>query len=362
MRIANIIIGDKFRYSREFINYFQRKIVQEVSKIDSTLYFRDNDSSILQELQNVLEKYDVIIVGTSKQSWPVVSKSLSTRFQDNLIQRDGMLIPSKCTNYSNDSFRIDINGTAVNVLKIDENEAIPDILISNMSNKTVLHLLTSDIESVKLMINPILTTNDIFIVYSKTIGGCVRCDITEGKYGNLASFIQNIQKLFPMKVVIGEDLGRFLIDELSRYNMTLSIAESCTGGLLSYQITKHSGSSSVFVGSMVTYSNNMKTGWLGVGQTDISRYGAVSEEVVSMMLDGVMNASDSHFSIAVSGIAGPDGGSADKPVGTVVIGVKHSSGISKVQKYHLNGDRLIVQNSACEHALRMLCEIFLQNF
>ncbi len=362
MRIANIIIGEKFRYAHEFVSYMQRRIVQEVSKIDNTIYFRDNDPSILQELQSIIEKYDITIISTSKQSWPVVSKSLATRLEDNLVQKDGMLIPSKCTNYSANSFRIELKGRVINVIKIDELEKIPDILITNMPNKITFNVLNPDLESVKLMINPLSVTNDISVVYSKDPGGFVRCDAAEGKYGNLGSFIQNAQNLLPSKIAVGGDLGMFLIEELSKYNMTLSVAESCTGGLASYQFTKHAGSSSVFLGSMISYANEIKSGWLGVGQTDLTKYGAVSEEVVSAMLDGVMNASNSHFSIAISGIAGPDGGSLDKPIGTVFVGVKHQSGLKNIEALQLSGDRNLIQIAASNHALRMLSELFLQNF
>jgi len=362
MKIANIIIGEKFRYSEEFISYLQKKIVNTVSKIDATVILKDNDPSIIQELQNFIEKYDIVIIATSKQSWPLVAKSLATRLNDTLTPKDDMLIPSKCTNYTRHSFCVNILNKSVNVLKIDEDSELPDILISFAQTKYTINILMGDIESAKLMINPIATTNDISITYTKHIGGYVRCEAIEGKYGNLPSFLHNVQNLLPARVALGNDLGTFLINELSKYNMTVSIAESCTGGLLSYQFTKSAGSSKVFTGSMITYANEIKTAWLGVGETDLARNGAVSEEVVSMMLDGIMNASNSHFSIAISGIAGPDGGSSEKPIGTVFVGVKHTSGIKNIQKLTLKGDRNLIQQGAAHNALRMLSELFLQNF
>jgi nicotinamide-nucleotide amidase len=106
---------------------------------------------------------------------------------------------------------------------------------------------------------------------------------------------------------------------LSGNHQTLGIAESCTGGYVSAQITKVPGSSAYFQGSIVSYSNNVKVKQLGVSADTLAQYGAVSEETIRQMAEGVRQALGTTFGIATSGIAGPDGGTADKPVGTVWI-------------------------------------------
>jgi nicotinamide-nucleotide amidase len=362
MKIANVIIGQKFQYADSFISYLYRVLLESLTKIDTTIFLKDNDPSIINEIHAAIENHDIIIIATSKQSWPLIAKTICTRQNDTLIPRENMLIPSKCTNFAKDSFRIDISNKAINVIKIDEYEVIPDILVQHQQVQATINILSNDIDGIRIMLNPLASTNDISVAYSKHAGGYVRCDAFEGKYGKLESFIQNVQNLLPQKVAIGVDLAKYLIDELSKYNMTISVAESCSGGLTSHLFTKHSGSSDIFVGSMVTYANEIKTSWLGVGETDLNKYGAVSEEIVSMMLDGIMNASNSHFSIAISGIAGPNGGTMEKPVGTVFIGVKHTSGIKKIEKFTFNGDRLSIQQASAHNALRLLTELFLHNF
>ncbi len=131
-----------------------------------------------------------------------------------------------------------------------------------------------------------------------------------------------------------ECIGRML----ARYGKTVSAAESCTGGTISALFTSVPGSSAYFLGSVTSYANSVKTGVLGVSEEIIEKYGAVSSECVAAMAEGVRKITGSDYAIATSGIAGPGGGSDDKPVGTVWIGV--SSQIeTKTYKMVFNGDR-----------------------
>jgi nicotinamide-nucleotide amidase len=145
-----------------------------------------------------------------------------------------------------------------------------------------------------------------------------------------------------------------VIKKLIETNQSITCAESCTGGLIASEITKYSGVSSIFKGSIVSYSNDIKMKLLGVKENTLKNYGAVSAQCVSEMLDGVMDIFDSDFAIAVSGIAGPDGGSSDKPVGTVIIGVKNRVFGSKIKRFRLKGDRNFIQQSAVKSAFEML--------
>ncbi len=116
-------------------------------------------------------------------------------------------------------------------------------------------------------------------------------------------------------------IEKVILDYMESKNLTLSTAESCTGGYISHQLTQHQGSSKVFLGGAVTYSNSLKMSILGVSEKTLINYGAVSEETVKAMAEGAHSAFQSDYSIAVSGIAGPDGGSEEKPVGTIWIAV-----------------------------------------
>ena len=115
-----------------------------------------------------------------------------------------------------------------------------------------------------------------------------------------------------------EIIGRYLKER----GWMLATAESCTGGNIAHQITKIPGCSAYFKGSVVAYSNEIKERVLGVSQADLDAYGAVSEPVVRQMCEGVCRLMQAECSVAVSGIAGPDGGTPEKPVGTVWIAAK----------------------------------------
>jgi nicotinamide-nucleotide amidase len=143
-------------------------------------------------------------------------------------------------------------------------------------------------------------------------------------------------------------------DILRKNNWTITCAESCTGGLIASKITEISGSSDIFKGSIVTYCNEIKEQELGVKKETMIKYGVVSIEVVNEMLDGVLKKFNATYAIAVSGVAGPNGGTKEKPVGTVVIGIKNIFGFSKIEKFHFVGDRKIVQESSSNKALEII--------
>lgn len=139
-------------------------------------------------------------------------------------------------------------------------------------------------------------------------------------------------------------------DELLRQKLQLTAAESCTGGGLCYALTDIPGSSQWFPGGFVTYSNALKSGLLGVSEYTLSRYGAVSEAVVKEMLLGALLRTGANIGIAISGIAGPGGGSDEKPVGTVCFAIGGEANLRSFT--HLfKGSRTEVREQAIMAAL-----------
>jgi PncC family amidohydrolase len=108
---------------------------------------------------------------------------------------------------------------------------------------------------------------------------------------------------------------------LSARGLTLATAESCTGGLIGHRITNVAGSSAYYLGGVIAYDNRIKAGLLGVSEADLASYGAVSEPVARQMAEGVRTRFGADYAVAVTGIAGPGGGSEDKPVGLVYVAV-----------------------------------------
>ena len=139
---------------------------------------------------------------------------------------------------------------------------------------------------------------------------------------------------------------------------TLAVAESCTGGWIAKTITDVPGSSGWFDRGFVTYSNAAKTELLGVRDATLAEQGAVSAEVVAEMATGALERSRADLVLAVSGIAGPDGGSPDKPVGTVYLAWASRDGPTRVECRHFEGDRDDVRRETVAAALRGVLDVF----
>ena len=150
------------------------------------------------------------------------------------------------------------------------------------------------------------------------------------------------------------NLALKIVKLLSKKKLTVSFAESCTGGLLASSITSVSGSSKVFSMGLVTYSNKAKTKLLKVTKKTISKYGAVSYETCLAMVKNLSKISKSNISISITGIAGPNGGTKEKPVGLVYIGLKKGSKTIIKKNLFKNKKRVSIQKSTVTQALKMI--------
>jgi len=151
----------------------------------------------------------------------------------------------------------------------------------------------------------------------------------------------------------GTDLAATLLDQLRARNARLVVAESCTGGLLSGRITAVPGASHVFIGGVVAYDNVVKSGTLDVPPELLDAHGAVSEEVVRAMAEGVQRQFAADAALAITGIAGPAGGTPEKPVGTVWLAARFGTE-SRALKRIFPGDRAEIRARAAQAALDLL--------
>lgn len=137
--------------------------------------------------------------------------------------------------------------------------------------------------------------------------------------------------------------------------VTVATAESCTGGLVAHAITSQPGSSQYFVGGVVSYANEVKIAVVGVPEEVLATHGAVSAQVAIAMAGGVRERLGSDLGVGVTGVAGPDGGTAEKPVGLVYVAVSDAAG-TDVRRFHWSGDRAANIRESAEAALTMLVE------
>src|ERR1035441_8510431 len=151
----------------------------------------------------------------------------------------------------------------------------------------------------------------------------------------------------------GQSLEEVVGDMLRERHNTLSVAESCTGGLLGEHITSVPGSSTYFLGGFITYASRMKVEWLGVPEDIIAQFGAVSKETAEAMALGARRRTGSTYALAITGVAGPDSGGEKAPVGTIFVGLADAAGCQVLHRQFL-GDRTRIRQFATQMALDML--------
>lgn len=167
--------------------------------------------------------------------------------------------------------------------------------------------------------------------------------------------LKSAMKFFPGESFYtgGKTWENYFNAQMHKSMKTIATAESCTGGYLSHLITTISGSSNIFRGSIVAYHNSVKTEWLDVEESTIKKYGAVSEEVTKAMAVSIRDRFKVDIGVAVSGIAGPGGGTDEKPAGTVWIAIANSSEI-KAEKFLMGSDRISNIEKSAVMAMKMV--------
>ena len=353
MKLHLIFIGNKFIYNKVLRSYVIRKIEKNIEFIDSVVYFKESDNSLFLYLEEELNSANKIIIVTTKQQFSTVGKLICTTTSDNQVLKDGMLIPQKSTLFEERSYLLEHNSAVVNVMQMDEEQIMPSILLSSNHASAIVHVFEEDQETTLAILTPIAQTYDVKINITQEISGWLRLDISSNKFGNISKFTESAKQLLDKSLIVSDNIIAHMIKRLKLHDKKISFAESCTGGLLSYYFTKNNGASDVFDGSLVTYSNILKENWLAVSHDVLNDYGAVSQEVVTEMSDGVLNVSSADYALSISGIAGDGGGTELKPVGTVYIGVRTKT---KHKEEHLlfQGDRNYVQHQSALYAIKML--------
>jgi len=307
--------------------------------------FRYIDYDTLKYIENFdidfKPENDTLIV-TNKKTYPLVTRILARLANQNLVVKNDILVPENAK-FSKNSFLIELN-YPVNVILLEDK--IPEIFLITPTYEKI-NVFKMDKDTILMFLEPILNAHKLDFVVIENEGGFVEI-ITEPLDNTIKKEILNITPF----VVFGE-VFEHIVNNLPPKKITF--AESCTGGLLASNLTKISGASRCFDGSVVTYSNEIKHEWLGVDINTLEKYGAVSEQTVKEMLLGAIEISKADFAIAISGIAGPTGGTPHKPVGTVYIGVSDNKNL-KVEHHLFKGDRNYIQYQAMMNAIRMFIE------
>jgi nicotinamide-nucleotide amidase len=357
MKSSLVVVGKSLRYNTPFLNYIHASIKETIDLPDQTVYIDKNDKDLFFVLEEAIAHADQIVIVTSTDSFNLINKVLATLGEESLELKEGMLIPSKAVRFQESSYLLERQGKVINVIKANETKALPPLLIEKSHHATLFSVIDLDEDSLKILLEPLAQNYEIKITPTTLIEGWILIEAISNKYGNIESFFKAATSLLPQKVINHPDVIEYIVACLEKQEKTLSIAESCTGGLIASMLTKKSGVSAVFKGGLVSYANEIKESWLGVSNDTLERFGAVSELCLREMLEGVLNASLSDFSIATTGIAGPTGGSVEKPVGTVFVGARNKEGVVRIERLLLQGDREYIQMQSAYHALKLLLHV-----
>ena len=406
MKLDIITIGDELLIGQT-LNTNSHWIAKEVNRIGfeirQQLTIADNEDIILKAIDESLNNTNVVLItgglGPTKDdlTLPVLNKYfggelikdeevyvdienliLSRGFTMNQNNKNQALVSSKCTPIRNahgtapglwfekdDKVVVAMPGVPYEMKAMITDSVIP-ILIEKYELPEIIHqmiytqglpesMLAEKIESwenqlpdnIKLAYLP--SPGRVKLRLSST--GCDR-DLLQSK---IDVEVEKLIALIPSYIYsVNEEQLQSVIGELLKTkNATLSTAESCTGGYIAHLITEVAGSSDYYKGSILAYANEIKVNELNVKYDDIEKHGAVSKEVVEQMALSVREKLKTDFSVATSGIAGPTGGSEEKPVGTVWIAVATPNGV-KSEKFIFGKQRIVNIERAANTALGML--------
>ena len=228
-------------------------------------------------------------------------------------------------------------GTGTSLVKRNRN-----IRLINISKEEVLEKISDVVKLDHIEVKIVLPDTGEVIIHLSATG-----DTEEEAKSLIKPIVKELKERFKDKLAAAKE-----VETLEKYDLSISTSESCTGGLLAGRIINVAGVSEVYKEGFVTYTNKSKRKRLDVSKSTLKKYGAVSKQTAKEMAAGTALAADTDVAISVTGIAGPDGGTEEKPVGLVYIGV-FLEGRVTVEEYHFSGDRQQIREKTVEEALKL---------
>ena len=356
MQTALLFIGKEFQINDEYVAYVRRQLLKKVDSVSAVIFLKERDKNLFVQISDLAQEYRNLLIVTSYESYPTVGKIIATLYDDTLVAKENLLVPSKASRVESDSFLIQKPPHSINLVRARVGEKLPPILLQIQSESTNIYIFGMEKNEIFEKIEPLAKSYDIGFVLTQVTPQMHKIFAYNKKYGDLALFVQNLKLMLPQNLVVAHNIFEYIIERFTIAHKSVTFAESCTGGLLASLLTKIPGSSNIFNGSLVTYSNAIKHAWLGVKEETLEAFGAVSEETVEEMLQGALRIANADYAVAISGIAGPGGATPTKPVGTVVVGCK-SRHSELIRTMHFKGDRNYIQYQAAMYGVRLLFEI-----
>ncbi|ALV24282.1 competence/damage-inducible domain protein [Campylobacter iguaniorum] len=353
MKHIILIVGEELQINKPFLDYIFNKYEECFGEMGMVAYIEDNDKELPFYIENHSKNFDFVTIMANDSNFYTISKIIATLSTDTIELKNDTLIPSRAEIQVKDSFLLTLNSAKINLIKATPTAELPEFLIEVQKDCKFFNILDIDKESARILLDPLATTYNVTISLTELLPGLTYVKASTNKYGQIDGFIESASNLFANKIINEKDIVSFIANKLIEKNLKITFAESCTAGLCAAKFGAVSGVSSVFDGSVVTYANHIKHNWIEVSDEVLQTYGAVSKECVEQMCRGALRLCECDFAIAISGVAGPNGGTKEKPVGTVFVGVANKTEV-QVQRLLLSGDRSYIREQSALHAYALL--------
>ena len=355
---AILIIGDDLRINKPFLEYIFESYEKRRGELGEVNFMPKNSKDLPFAIENFAQNFSFLTIFGDDEAYATSSKILATLTNDCLeLKTPDVLVPKNAINFTKNSFLVKLNETQISLVRAIPTQNLGEILTPVGDESAYFCLFDVDEESAKILLSPLANTYDVKTNQTALIDGLCLIRAQANKFGQLEGFLQGARTLFSQKMMEGDDPIEFIAKKLIASGKKIAFAESCTAGLAAAKFARVSGVSAAFDGSLVTYANRIKHDWLGVGDEILDTYGAVSEQCVRAMLNGAIISTDADFALAISGIAGPEGGSASKPVGTVFVGAMSRDKSVIVERLLLKGGRNYVREQSVLHAFICLLRL-----
>jgi len=351
MKCSLFLIGETLNNDTPLQSYIARRIA--AVGITPDRIFKSATAEILcTDLHVGTAEHRTILIYTDPGHASTVAREIATSTGDTVTMRSGLLLPSEAVPVEPGYYEITTASAQIHVIAAAVGRKLPDPKPGQTEKSAVTHLFDIDGTHLQTVLKQLSDAYRIRYTVSETIPGWLQCRMWEERFGDLEGAQQQLIAQY-LTAVAADNIAVWLIETLGNAQKSVTFAESCTGGLLSYYLTKESGASGVFEGALVTYSNRLKASWIAVENKTLEAHGAVSREVVEEMSAGALEVAAADYAIAVSGVAGPTGGSPAKPVGTVQVAVRSKEELV-TERLMLQGDRNYIQEQTVLHAVKML--------
>ena len=358
MKNIVLFVGEKIRLNKSFREYIFRICDESFLEFQNVKFMDKIDGNFINLIEKISKTYTYLTIFATHENYGMIAKILATITDDKLeLFFDETLAPSMSKRVEKNSFLLEIDGCFINVLRAEPLEKVPEILHEFDIEYKNFYIFGYDLNTINSQLESLKTTYKVDFSLCKVSKFLTLVNVKKTEFGDIYKFINAISEIFQNRIIMDENFYRFIVEKLELAGAKVTFAESCTAGLLASKIGSISGASNVFDGSLVTYSNELKNIWLNVENEIFDDFGAVSSECIQSMLKGVIESSGASFALAISGIAGPGGGSDEKPVGTVFIGVMENGGESFIGEFLLDGDRNYIREEAANIALCLLLKI-----